>query len=144
VEITAAGAVIVGTDPGGSELLRVGGTGRFAGNLTVTPGSGDATVNVTHSSGSNARINATTGLVSMGSSSATELRLITGNTGRIVISSGGDLHFNGGTPVSRPTFGAPTGTATQTTFATSTVTLEQLAERVKAMIDHFKNRGDFN
>lgn len=30
---------------------------------------------------------------------------------------------------------APTGTADRTTFVTSTVTLEELAERVKALID---------
>lgn len=30
---------------------------------------------------------------------------------------------------------APTGTATRTTFDTATVTLPQLAERVKAMLD---------
>ena len=38
------GSVIIGTDPGGSELLRVGGAGRFAGNLFTAPASGDATV----------------------------------------------------------------------------------------------------
>ena len=32
-------------------------------------------------------------------------------------------------------WGAPTGTATRTTFDTTTVTLPQLAERVKAMLD---------
>lgn len=36
---------------------------------------------------------------------------------------------------------APTGTATRTTFATSTVTLPQLAERVKALIDDLIAHG---
>ena len=36
---------------------------------------------------------------------------------------------------------APTGTATRTTFATSTVTLPQLAERVKALIDDLTTHG---
>ena len=36
---------------------------------------------------------------------------------------------------------APTGTATRTTFATSTVTLPQLAERVKALIDDLRTHG---
>lgn len=36
---------------------------------------------------------------------------------------------------------APTGTATRTTFATSTVTLQQLAERVKALIDDLTAHG---
>lgn len=36
---------------------------------------------------------------------------------------------------------APTGTATRTTFATSSVTTEQLAERVKALIDDLTSHG---
>lgn len=36
---------------------------------------------------------------------------------------------------------APTGTATRTTFATATVTTEQLAERVKALIDDLTTLG---
>jgi hypothetical protein len=35
----------------------------------------------------------------------------------------------------------PTGTATRTTFATSTVTTEQLAERVKALVDDLTSHG---
>lgn len=38
-------------------------------------------------------------------------------------------------------WGAPTGTATRTTFATSTVTLPDLAERVKALIDDLTTHG---
>ncbi|WJR67228.1 glycosyl hydrolase family 28-related protein [Neorhizobium sp. CSC1952] len=38
-------------------------------------------------------------------------------------------------------WGAPTGTATRTTFATSTVTLPQLAEHVKALIDDLTSHG---
>jgi hypothetical protein len=38
-------------------------------------------------------------------------------------------------------WGAPTGTATRTTFATSTVTLEQLAQRVKAIVDDLTTHG---
>lgn len=46
------------------------------------------------------------------------------------------LAFFGTTPVGAKTgWGAATGTATRTTFATSTVTLPELAERVKALID---------
>jgi hypothetical protein len=36
---------------------------------------------------------------------------------------------------------AATGTATRTTFATSTVTTAQLAERVKALIDDLTTHG---
>lgn len=35
---------------------------------------------------------------------------------------------------------APTGTATRTTFDTATVTLPQLAERVKALLDDMVSR----
>lgn len=38
-------------------------------------------------------------------------------------------------------WGSPTGTATRTTFATSSVTLPQLAERLKALIDDLKSHG---
>lgn len=38
-------------------------------------------------------------------------------------------------------WGAPTGTATRTTFATSTVTLSELAERVKGLIDDTTTHG---
>ena len=41
----------------------------------------------------------------------------------------------------RPGWSAPTGTATRTTFATGTVTLPQLAERVKALIDDLTTHG---
>ena len=38
-------------------------------------------------------------------------------------------------------WGAPTGTATRTSFATSSVTLEQLAQRVKALVDDLTTHG---
>jgi hypothetical protein len=38
-------------------------------------------------------------------------------------------------------WGAPTGTATRSAFATSTVTTEQLAERLKALIDDLTSHG---
>lgn len=41
----------------------------------------------------------------------------------------------------RTGWGAPTGTATRTTFVTSSVTLEQLAQRVKALIDDLTMHG---
>jgi len=41
----------------------------------------------------------------------------------------------------RTGWAAPTGTATRTTFATGSVTLPQLAERVKALIDDLTTHG---
>jgi hypothetical protein len=57
--------------------------------------------------------------------------------------TGTTLGFYNNTPVSRQTYGTPTGTATRTTFATSTVTLPQLAQRVKAIIDDLRAVGLF-
>jgi carbonic anhydrase/acetyltransferase-like protein (isoleucine patch superfamily) len=55
----------------------------------------------------------------------------------------GALSLNGTQVISTRRTGwvAPTGTATRTTFATSTVTLTQLAERVKALIDDLTTHG---
>lgn len=54
------------------------------------------------------------------------------------------LHINGIRVMGKqiPGWGAPTGTPTRTTFATSTVTLPQLAERVKALIDDQMEHGN--
>lgn len=55
------------------------------------------------------------------------------------------IGLNGATPVAQSSgWGAPTGTATKTTFATGSVTTAQLAERVKAIIDYLMLRGDFS
>lgn len=52
------------------------------------------------------------------------------------------LAFWGNAAVARPTgWGAPTGTATRTTFATTTATLTQVAERLKALIDDLTLEG---
>lgn len=52
------------------------------------------------------------------------------------------MGFWGNTPVVRPSgWQAATGTATRTTFATGTVLLSALAERVKALIDDLTNIG---
>ena len=55
----------------------------------------------------------------------------------------GALSLNGTQVISTRRTGwiAPTGTATRTTFATSTVTLSELAETVKALIDDLINHG---
>lgn len=56
---------------------------------------------------------------------------------------GGTYRVDGTQVVSNRITGwsAPTGTATRSTFATSTVTLAQLAERVKALIDDLTTHG---
>lgn len=58
---------------------------------------------------------------------------------RTSISGAGAIDYDSSTGVidlpTQPGWTAPTGTATRTSFDTATVTLPQLAERVKAMVD---------
>ena len=68
--------------------------------------------------------------------------LASNSTQRVAINNLG-VGFNGAAAVARPTYAAPTGTATRTTFDTATVTTAQLAERVKAMIDDLRVYGLF-
>lgn len=64
-------------------------------------------------------------------------------TENIDLASGKVYEINGTQVVGARVTGwaAATGTATRTTFVTSTVTLEQLAERVKALIDDLVAHG---
>lgn len=69
-------------------------------------------------------------------------------TARTVIEVGADssgplLGLNGNAAVARATYVSPTGTLSRATFDASTVTLEQLAQRVAALITDFRSRGDF-
>lgn len=60
------------------------------------------------------------------------------------IGGAGDLiGFGGAAPVAlpRPGWAAATGTATRTTFATGSVTLPNLAQAVKALIDDLLAAG---
>jgi len=54
----------------------------------------------------------------------------------------GNAGFNNTAPITKRTgYGAPTGTATRSTFLTSSVTLPVLAEHVKALIDDLTSYG---
>lgn len=56
--------------------------------------------------------------------------------------TGAGMGFNGATAIAKPSgYGAPTGTATRSAFATGSVTTAQLAERVKALIDDLTSYG---
>jgi len=68
--------------------------------------------------------------------------LASSGTQRVAVNNVG-VGFNNAAAVARPTYAAPTGTATRTTFDTATVTTAQLAERVKAMIDDLRVYGLF-
>ena len=77
----------------------------------------------------------------LGNTTGTERLSVTGN---IQLTNTADSFKVGTNNVvgSRKTgWAAPTGTATRTTFATTTVTTEQLAERVKALIDDLTSHG---
>jgi len=65
--------------------------------------------------------------------------IVAGNTAPHIQTENGDilkLYSIGG-------WGSPTGTATRAAFDTTTVTLSELAERVKAIVDDFKTFGNF-
>ncbi len=82
----------------------------------------------------------TTGSIIVGDGTNLSFGTTTGS--KIATDGTTKLGFWGATPIIRPTgWGSPTGTATRTTFDTTTVTLPLLAERVKALIDDLKTEG---
>ena len=81
------------------------------------------------------------GNILIGNTTGTERLSVTGN---IQLTNTADSYKVGTNNVvgSRKTgWAAPTGTASRTTFGTTTVTTEQLAERVKALIDDLTSHG---
>lgn len=68
---------------------------------------------------------------------------LTLSTTALNLATGVTLQVNGTQVLTsrRTGWGAPTGTATRTAFATGSVTLDQLAERVKALIDDLTTHG---
>jgi hypothetical protein len=56
---------------------------------------------------------------------------------------GTTLGFYNAVPVEQIAYEDPTGTTSRATFATTTVTTAQLAQRVKALIEDFKALGLF-
>jgi len=161
--IAADGSWIFGaTDSGGSELVRVVGGIRASGLCNfqeIVAGSTYAYLNLVRSTAGNSSA------VFMRDSSNTKYNWIaavqynTDNAFEITASSavGGStysqvlltcqydgtkkLSFFGATPVAKPSMAAATGSATRTTYDTTTVTLPQLAERVKALIDDLRAFG---
>lgn len=108
------------------------GTGSLGSGAIYNDGSGSATGlriyqqqsdGITMTDGANVIAQGTTGT-----------KIGTGSTQK--------LGFWNATPVVRPTgWGAPTGTATRTVYDTNTVTLVQLAERLKGLIDDLTTIG---
>lgn len=142
LQATADGAMATGYVFGGATAaITASGLGSFAHAYISTNGivcTASATNSVQWGPGTNAEADT----VSVGSG----IRL-KGTSGAPGTPRNGDIYVNGSGQVivraagrdvllgQSTTWGAPTGTATRTTFATGSVTLVQLAERVKALID---------
>ncbi|HEY8354782.1 MAG TPA: glycosyl hydrolase family 28-related protein [Methylophilaceae bacterium] len=116
-----------------NEHLRISGTAAPADRVLLSGGTGGVIFSVEGSS-----TNADVIVRGKGSSG---VRIRDGaNADKVRVNTTG-VGFFGATPFARPTYGAPTGTATRTAFDTATVTTQQLAERVKALIDDLRNYG---
>ena len=142
--LTTAGDALVGDTVSGSgswgDHIVVGASGGdkcIMGNL-----SGTGVVYGSHTTGVNgwAAVTVAGSSIKLAPNAGTA---VTVTASAMNLASGVELQVNGTQVVTaRQTgWGAPTGTATKTTFATSTVTLEQLAERVKALIDDLTTHG---
>ena len=133
VRVLRTGEVSVGGTPtSGGDVFDVSGTSAFGGGVKVT----SSTLPQLE-------------VINDGGNKAT---LAVDTVGNLTIQPAGSIFdignnvslYRAGTQLitSRQTgWSAPTGTATRSTFATSTVTLSQLAERVKALIDDLTTHG---
>lgn len=104
--------IVISGGTTGLDFNAAGNTLSLTGTLNVTSGGTGATT----PAGARANLSAAQSGIN------NDITMLTGLTG-----SGG--------------WGAPTGTATKTTFDTATVTLPELAERVKAVIDVLTGQG---
>jgi hypothetical protein len=100
--------------------------------MTSPAGTREPVLRLTINSLGNVQINNTTG---------TERLSVTGNIQVTEATNGFHVGANQVLGSRKTGWAAPTGTATRTTFVTSTVTTEQLAERVKALIDDLTTHG---
>lgn len=105
--------------------------GRF--DISVNPGGADALALAVRVS----RL----GNVLIGNTTGTERLSVTGNMQLTEPTDTLKVGANTVVGARKTGWTAPTGTATRTTFATSTVTTAQLAERVKALIDDLTAHG---
>ena len=84
---------------------------------------------------------AANGNIQINNTTGTERLYVTGNIQVTEATDGFNVGANQVLGSRQTGWAAPTGTATRTTFVTSTVTTEQLAERVKALLDDLTTHG---
>jgi hypothetical protein len=146
----SVGATTLGIDVAGIATLEIEkpGTGTGGAILFKTAADGDYCYFRSDRNNAELRIAAGSGTSTGGNMQLFGSGHTTANTGYLRsgtnVRMGWDatgIGFFGTTPVARPSLAAASGTATRTTFDTATVTLPQLAERVKAMIDDLRGYG---
>ena len=91
IQTFAAASTIMGTDPGGGEMLRVGGSARLNGNVISAPASGDPILSATRSTGEVAIIAAISGTGYIGTQSNHPVAFATNNTVRATITAAGSM-----------------------------------------------------
>ena len=143
----------IGTNPAGSGAIRLPNAAaivwRNAGNtadVSVLGHASDGSTTLNASAYMNLTINGapsltvTSGGVTVADGKNFVFSATTGS--KIGTAATQKLAFYGAAPVARPIgWAAPTGTATRTTYATTTATVTQLAERLKALIDDLTALG---
>ena len=141
--------------------------GTFSGNLTIGSGTGEAVITVDGGAGSLRDLRLSTAgalrwiirvnsAAESGSNAGSNLEIvrraddgtnlgsaltITRSTGTVNLSAALQISGTQVLTSRRTGWTAATGTATRSTFATSTVTTAQLAERVKALLDDLITHG---
>jgi hypothetical protein len=122
--IYAGTALILGTTPSATGAIRLANNAAISARDVSDTGDGV--------------------LIKMDTSNIVRVSEAAGVYVSIMHHASGRVGFFANTPIVRPTYGAPSGGGpTRTTFDTTTVTLPQLAERVRAIIDDFRLYGLF-
>jgi hypothetical protein len=144
--VTIAG-LIGSVDPNGARVITVTSVTQFT--YTLGSGAGTETYTLSSATATLAGASISSQYFQAGVTTAVDvkdvnLRIFQGATQRARIDyTTGDyyIQFNKIIGTRKTGWTAPTGTATRTSFDTSTVTTQQLAERVKAMLDDLISHG---
>lgn len=136
LDIKSKGAAPIVLSANALEQFRIQNTSGGDSNLQVVSGTGGGTMSV------------------RGTATNSDVILTGKGTGGVRVQDGGGANkfrvnttgigFFNTTPATQGALAAPTGTITRTTFATSSVTVSQLAERVYAIINDLRAYGLFS